>query len=287
MTFDVVDLEQNTDAWLAFRKEKIGASDAPIIMKESPWKTPYKLWREKLYLDEEPIATEAMLRGKEMEHEAREYVKQYYLVDIKPKVLIRKDRPWMIASLDGISDDYKFAVEIKCPGKQDHALALIGEIPKKYYAQLQHQIYVADLDGIMYVSYMKDSQAHVYVKRDDKYIENMLVEEQKFYNCMVNLESPALQDQDYQFREDDSWKECVEMLKNIQMQKKLLESQESMLKEKIITMCNNRNTIGYGCKAMKIIRKGIVEYSKIPELSNVDLDKYRKSKTSYWQISYE
>jgi predicted phage-related endonuclease len=44
-------MQQQTPEWLEFRKNKIGASDAPIIMETSPWKTPYQLWLEKLSLD--------------------------------------------------------------------------------------------------------------------------------------------------------------------------------------------------------------------------------------------
>ncbi len=40
-------LIQNTPEWHAFRRKRIGASDAPVIMGISPWKTPYQLWIEK------------------------------------------------------------------------------------------------------------------------------------------------------------------------------------------------------------------------------------------------
>ena len=39
-----IELTQNTPEWLEFRRKKIGASDAPIILEVSTWKTPYQLW---------------------------------------------------------------------------------------------------------------------------------------------------------------------------------------------------------------------------------------------------
>lgn len=42
-----LNLLQNTQEWEKFRLQKIGASDAPIIMGVSPWKTPFQLWLEK------------------------------------------------------------------------------------------------------------------------------------------------------------------------------------------------------------------------------------------------
>ena len=40
----IVDLQQNTPEWLEFRRLRIGASDAPVIMEVSPYTTPYTLW---------------------------------------------------------------------------------------------------------------------------------------------------------------------------------------------------------------------------------------------------
>jgi len=40
----IVDLQQNTPEWIAFRVDKLGASDAPIIMESSPWTTPDRDW---------------------------------------------------------------------------------------------------------------------------------------------------------------------------------------------------------------------------------------------------
>ncbi len=54
-------LIQHSNEWLELRKNKIGASDAPIIMKVSPWKTPYRLWEEKLGLTE-CVSNQAMKR---------------------------------------------------------------------------------------------------------------------------------------------------------------------------------------------------------------------------------
>ena len=43
----LVSVEQGSKEWLALRNNKIGASDAPIIMGESSWTTPFQLWQIK------------------------------------------------------------------------------------------------------------------------------------------------------------------------------------------------------------------------------------------------
>ena len=67
----MIALEQNTEEGFEFRKTKIGSSDAPIIMGESPWKTPQQLWEEKMGLKESSYENAAIQRGKQLEAQAR------------------------------------------------------------------------------------------------------------------------------------------------------------------------------------------------------------------------
>ena len=43
----VIDLSQRTPAWHQWRIAGVTASEAPIIMGRSPYKTPWRLWAEK------------------------------------------------------------------------------------------------------------------------------------------------------------------------------------------------------------------------------------------------
>jgi hypothetical protein len=46
--YEIADLVQGTEAWLVWRRRVIGASDAPVIMKENRWTTSHYLMDEKL-----------------------------------------------------------------------------------------------------------------------------------------------------------------------------------------------------------------------------------------------
>ena len=62
----LVKIKLDTCEWKQFRRTHIGASDAPIIMGESPWSTPLKLYEQKIFgfeLEENRY----MSRGKELE----------------------------------------------------------------------------------------------------------------------------------------------------------------------------------------------------------------------------
>ena len=133
-------LKQGSPEWLEMRKTKIGGSDAPIVMEESPWKTPYQLWQEKMGLVQQPPPTARMKRGLELEEQARHQLEQMTGLFLEPDVVFHNQHEYMIASLDGIDPTGKHIAEIKCCGSEDHAIALGGSIPQKYYPQLQHQL---------------------------------------------------------------------------------------------------------------------------------------------------
>ena len=73
----VVQLEQGTSEWLEWRHGGIGASDAPVILDENPWKTVDVLLRDKSGPVREPFQNAAMARGTALEPEARAaYIKK-------------------------------------------------------------------------------------------------------------------------------------------------------------------------------------------------------------------
>ena len=131
---------QGTPEWLENRKNFIGASDAPIIMGESPWCTPLGLWEQKVGITPPPKENYAMRRGSAMESSAREAFNDKIGMLTLPQVVYHPKYDFMMASLDGLSVDETIAVEIKCPGVKAHALAIEGKVPIYYKAQLQHQM---------------------------------------------------------------------------------------------------------------------------------------------------
>jgi len=277
---------QQTEDWIQFRKKKIGASEAPAIMEVSPWKTPYQLWLEKLDLIPSDYQSNAMKRGLQMENQAR---KQFSLLtghEVQPEVKIHPEINYMMASLDGITSDGKYAVEIKCPGPKDHGLAAEGVIPDKYYPQLQHQLEVCGLDMIYYFSFDIHSHFLIKVERDNKYIKNMLRKEKEFWDCVESFVAPRCKN-DAIIRNDDIWAETANKWRAIKTQLDGLECQEQELRNMLVSMANNYTTAGAGIRVSKISRKGSIDYSSIPELKSVDLEAYRKESIETWKIIYD
>lgn len=277
-------LVQGSQEWLEMRKNYIGASDAPVIMGVSPYKTEHKLWEEKLGISNETVDTFATRYGHAMEDPARKAYEEFTKVLVVPEVVFHKEKKFMMASLDGLSLDGSIAVEIKNPCSADHEIAKNGEIPKKYFPQLQHQIAVLGVDMIHYFSYRSGDFALVEVKKCDRYIDQLYEAEEKFWDKVVSFEEPNLSDKDYFKIDDPEWNTISSEWKSINAQIKALEAKEKEYRKSMIDFANDRNVIGNGLTLTKITRKGNIDYGKISELKGIDLEKYRKSPTSSWRI---
>jgi len=268
---------QNTIEWEVMRKNKIGASDAPIIMEVSPYKTPYQLWQEKLDLVPLPEKTRGMVRGHALEEKARSRLEQLTDKLYLPQVKFHPSLSWMMASLDCIDIEGKSIAEIKCPNRDDHEMAINGKVPEKYYPQLQHQIEVTQVDSMIYFSFDGKDGCIVNVYRDDKYIKNMIQKEKDFWDCMQSFVAPALLDRDYQERTDSEWLAMAQEWLLINKAYKDAEKREKELKDKLTSLAKNQNCKGGGVKFSSYSRKGSIDYESIPELQKVNLDLYRKN----------
>ena len=184
-TFTIVPLEQGTAAWLAWRREGIGASDAPAIMGENPWKTPNQLLAEKLGLSKASDSP-AMKRGSDLEPEARRQYEKTFGVSVKPGCLESIKHDWLRASVDGLSHDLKIVVEIKCGESVYRQTASKRAPPKYYYGQLQHILAVTGHGSIDFWCYLPSRPAvHVCVPRDQSYIDRLVETEQVFWQRVL------------------------------------------------------------------------------------------------------
>lgn len=280
-------LIQQSEEWLEMRRTRLGASDAPIVMEVSPWSTPYQLWQQKLNLVPAKPKNKAMLHGIKKEDEARTLFIIETGIPVKDEVVFHRHNSWMMASLDGISADRKTIVEIKCAGETDHNTASLGQVPEKYYPQLQHQLEVCDLDMAYYFSYRApDDTVLLKVYRDEKYIKRMIQLEEEFWECVTSFVAPKMSEKDYQIMDNDIWMQTAEEWRNVSRDLTQLEKREKELRESLLSQCAKKSAIGGGLRVSQVFRKGNIEYSKIPQLEGVDLDKYRKETIETWRFTH-
>lgn len=199
-------MEQKTDEWLDWRKKGIGSSDAPIIMLDSPWKTPFELWQEKTgRVAKESVSNFAQERGNAIEPIARARYELECDIEMGPALCQHSNYPWMRASMDGWNPLAKRGLEIKYVGVEDFEGAKAGFVPRKYIPQLQHQFMVTGAEQIDFYAYSvaKGVEIHrgqtVLVKTfpDLEYIKILFDAEKEFYNCMVIDRPPPFVEGDF------------------------------------------------------------------------------------------
>lgn len=290
---------QRSEAWKIWRRSHLGSSDAAAILGVSPWKSPLELYYEKTSNQEiTENSNFAMRRGVELEPLALAKFEAETGYLMTPAVKVHPRIPFMSASLDGLEIENKCAVEIKCSGKVDHALALKGQVPEKYMPQLQHIMSVCDLWEIYYMSYVSDEDFIIFkVKYDHDYTTRLLQAELEFWQRVQDRNPPIPTDRDNIEITSPEWTHYRDKYAAIYTEKKdlldklkRLESIEEDIRKELILLADNKSAHGAGIKLTKSVRRGHIDYARVAELlelSDEVLESYRKPSTESWRISFK
>ncbi len=241
-----VPLIQGTPQWLEWRRGGIGGSTVAAVMCVSDWETPQEAWKRAKGLLPPFDQTPAMARGHQLEPYARTEFGLETGLYVEPKCFQHPRHDWIRVSLDGVTEDHRIAVEIKCPGTYKHTEALKGRVPKQFRPQLQYQMYALGLERMYYYSWMPELGGKlIEVDRDEDYIERMLPRVTLFWNLLRDGVEPheeqfvggdAGGDTD---RCDPAWRRAAEqwklahgLLKDAQLQAQQAESVISALMQR-------------------------------------------------------
>lgn len=186
-------IEQDTTEWHSFRANGIGASDAGTILGLNPYNGIMDLWASKTGATEISTSTyglEAMIHGKLTEPLAREVLSQAIGINFNPACAAHSNHNWLRASLDGISEDKKYLLEIKCPSKpssyQKHVIGVLSY----YYAQAQQQLLVTGADKLYFGSYYDEKYVVHQIMPDFDLQEELIVRGSLFWDCVINKTPP-------------------------------------------------------------------------------------------------
>ncbi len=277
---------QGSEEWLALRRTKITATDARVLMGVDPWKTKKQLYDEKLGIGQPKKQTYYMKRGLDLEDGIRDHLEHKYGSPLQKATVVRG---WCLASLDAMSNDGNIIAEIKCPGKKDHDVAMKGQIPDKYYPQLQFSMYVTGVDFIYYESSDDgESSETVIVERNQSYIDDMLVKCREFYEMVLNEMPPQAEESDFVDRDDEMWISATDEYKKIKRDLIALQEREKSMKNQLIYYSMSKNSKGNGLSLQQVARKGVLDYGKLlKKLVGVDIEQYRKPASSEWRITIQ
>lgn len=252
-----IELEQGTDAWLRWRNLGVGASDAPIIMGVSPFKTVLQLYREKMGLEVPPPPHPGMLRGIRLEPVARAWYEDKMGIAVTPCCVEHDTITFMRASLDGLSIFGDLLVEIKCPSQSDHALAVQGTVPYPYWVQMQHQFYVTGLSEGHYVSFDGTDGVVLPVRVDPDFQILMVEREQAFMDCIELGEEPVT----------DAWTNAASVYIQAMQERDAADARMKMLQRELAAMLPDgaKTHEGGGVKVTLVEASETMDWLKVAE----------------------
>lgn len=278
---------QGSPEWLAFRKGKIGASDAPSIMGVNLYETKLQAW-ERFVFDKERDVTPNMQYGKDREEEARHWMnKQITEYCYNPVVVQSKTHPDLIASLDGYYESASGSphiLEIKWNSLKVHEEVMEGTVPQHHYPQLQHQMDLVGVDHMTYLSCHGDSKKLIPVFRDADYCEQLRNEELSFLVSVREFIPPEPSDMDWVNESTPEALTQSERYRQLSLLVGDLEREKEQLRKTIIENLDHPR-VHYGdLRIQKVIRKGTVNYARMMEELHIDKEPYRNPSTHEWRI---
>lgn len=281
-----VNVIQGSPEWLLYRKSKITSTDMAAIMNLSPWVTAVDLWREKVGLKPPPVMTAPMQRGRDHEDDARLMAIDELGLHFTPEVVVSDDAPWLMASLDGMSDNGQCLIEIKTPQPHNFEKTEVEPIPKHYYIQMQAAM--AACDGIAkmchYCVYSPElGRLNIRpVERDEAMISDIIEQSRIFWRRIREFDCPP------PLHRVIETQQMAEAVDRYRIAKDMAARAKEMLEEaqaEIESLAGEDSVQGFGLKLTRYWRKGNVDYSQIPALKEIDLEKYRKPGAEQIRIS--
>jgi len=185
----IIDVQQNSPEWSAVRRGVPSASAFDMIvttkgeLSKQRQKYLYRLAGEQVSgIVEETYQNGAMLRGKEMEDEARQLYSLINGVEVQQVGFCVADGDFAYgASPDGLIGE-DGCLEIKCPQMATHVGYLIENVlPLEYFQQTQGQLLVTGRKWVDFMSYYPGLKPLIIrVNPDKKFQQVLKAELEKF-----------------------------------------------------------------------------------------------------------
>ena len=248
----------NEAKWLEERRKGIGGSDVAAILGLSPWKTPFQMYQEKRNEVVPFSGNDAMEWGQRMEPTIRQWYSDETgrAVRVPEGIIYHNKYPFMLASLDGFTDD-KRVVEIKTARSgQKWGEPGTNEIPEYYMTQVQHYLIVTGFEVCdVPVSIAGGSPVLYEVPADAELHEMMIDAEAEFWRRVVDGNPPecvSFADAIQRFGKSNATGlveigpgnyEDIQHLRGVRKSIEALEAEEEQLKAEFIQLLGEKGDV--------------------------------------------
>ena len=185
-----------TDEQRAKRHEGIGASDTPIIMGYSTYKTPYQLYLEKIgAIDSDDEMTEQQYWGNALEPIIMKRFSEENDVQVTfPDTVYHPDYPFIFANLDGWIESENAVIEAKSANsfqRKEWDMALTDGIPLVYLIQVAKQCLITNATRGYCAVLIGGMEYKQFIYERDAALEELILKaDLDFWNCVQNRIEP-------------------------------------------------------------------------------------------------
>lgn len=284
----LADYVQGSPEWLEWRSQGVTASDIPIILGLSPYKTVWQLWAEKVgRINAADISRNPnVIRGNRLEDDARQLAEKHCGEILLP--ICGEYGPWptLRASFDGLDTDPR-PHEFKAPSDSVwNDLILKGtesETYRLYEAQVHAQCVVAGCSSGKLMFFVEDESPEgqettfdVELTQEKK--DEILAKAQWFWT-LVATETPPPKDPEVDCfipeegeqrflweAQAEAWRINHQKAKQLKTQlEQIAESQKEIQGEMIKLMGEFKYSDVAGVKVSRFTKKGSIDYQRFLE----------------------
>ena len=269
--------------WHEWRRLGIGCSDIPAIMGASPHRTAYDIWLDKMGQSNFD-GNFATRKGQEFEPIAREMYEYKTGKQFPPKQVEYGKWPILRGTLDGWNEVRNTLIEIKYVGKKAYEEAKLGIIPAHYKLQIQAQLLCSRATVAVYVAYNDEHPNDIVtlqVLPNEKVQQEILTAAIAFWQYVVTKTPPPTDEMQI---EDEVLLENLNKIDKFKTMIKRAEAEIETLEAEVKKHVTTTKATCGGFIMQWIEKKGNVDYKKVPELTGVNLEPYRKETIKYFSI---
>lgn len=309
----LVPLKQRTPAWEHWREAGITASEAPIILGRSPYKSPWRLWAERTgVVTPEDLSTKPCVqRGIALEDQVRRGFEDRHGTLLLPLCAESSEHPVLRCSLDGLNDDGE-PVELKVPTertyrrlKQERDRTTAFQLA---CVQLQLQLYVTEAPRgwLVFDPCLSGSPPLEFaIARDERFIVTELVPAcLAFWDCVTSGQAPEHEtERDLYVPVDGArteWTQAAQTYRALTEDRGHLERQLKTVKKRLAQaeavfirqMGEHLLAEAEGVRVTRYRQNGAVDYPALlkaiaPDLETETLERYRKAPSQRIKVTLQ
>lgn len=286
-------MEQRSEEWHKQRSGKVTGSNVGAILGVNPWRSADDVLRAMV---REYHGAPSDFNG----NQATEYGTFHEdgaLVEYKMETgnsvqscgfIVHPEHEWLGASPDGLIGD-DAVMECKCPyGQRDKnppAFKSAAEQPH-YLAQIQIEMACTKRSQCHFWQWSPYGTRLEVLRIDHGWLADAITKLRAFYDLYLSeLDNPAHLEEKRLRLTGRKWQALLDEYDRLGDQEKQASERKKAILLELEQASQGNDAEVCGRKFTRVVRKGNVQYAKVPQLKGVDIEPFRGADSSFWRLT--